>query len=440
MSNRTLLLLALAAIITSILAWQIARQPGRIGDTEGGTVASGDLLLPEFADYANDIDNLKIYGAGEQLLVELQRQDDGQNNGQVNGWQVVQKNNHPADWAKVRDLLRELGQARVIAAKTARESMYPRLGVAAISDTQTGGGLLRWNQDEDNELIIGIRSDDLEGRYVRKPQQVQSYLVDKTLEVPTQPRDWLDLGILDWQSSRISTVTIRHADKDLIQLARPNTDALELQLQNLPEGRELTGQWVINGIVNALTGLRADDVRKAAKDLPETSTRLLFVSDNGINLLLSLYRRELVSASDVTDGSESGSEVSDNEATENSPTATEYEYLLRAEASLEPGHQPVAQPQQLLDQNTDGAGAANVAETVASATAQDTVSDTDEAQPADADSDADTGAAPAAEVERLNRRLRGWEFVLPEYKYNALNKRMSDLLKPVPDAIVEGDN
>jgi len=384
MSKKHLLLLLVAAVIASVLAWQFSNPSARsTHDTDA--IASGELLFPKFADEANAIDQLQVYGGGEQLLLELQRQD------QL--WTVTQKDAYPADWNKVRALLRELGQARVIAPKTSRAAMYPRLGVADVSMENTGGGLLRWDQAADGALIIGIRSDDLEGRYVRKPEQAQSYLVDKVLEVPTRPRDWIDRRIVDWQSSRISAVTVRHADKDLIQLARPDEDALELQLQNLPEGRELSGQWAINGIVNALTGLQADNVYSAADPVPADSTRLLFVSHNGINLLLSIYK-QTPAASDLADAAEA-----------------EASFRLRAEASLEPVSAEV-------DSSPDA--------------------DANDAAEADAGNNATDSNALAdgatQEVTQLNQRLQGWEYVIPEYKFNALNKRLEDLLKPLPSA------
>lgn len=387
MSNRNLLLLALAAVIASVLAWHFSR-PSERSAHQAGAIAAGELLLPDFAAAANAIDSLQVYGAGEQLLVELKREDQR--------WRVLQKNAYAADWSKVRELLRELGQARVIAAKTSREAMYPRLGVADISMENTGGGLLRWGQGPDQALIIGIRSDDLEGRYVRRPEQAQSYLVDKVLEVPTRPRDWIDRDIIDWQGSRISAVTVRHADKDLIQLARPDADALELQLQNLPEGRELSGQWAINGLVNALTGLQADNVFAATDPLPDDATRLLYVSDNGINLLLSIYTDSTADAASDDDDSS---------------------YRLRAEASLEPVP----------------AGASDSA----AVTTADADADAD-AEPANDGSGAQTAAA--AEVAELNQRLRGWEYVIPQYKFNALNKRLEDLLKPLPAAAADSDD
>ena len=395
MSNRNLLLLALAAVIASLLAWHFSR-PSERSAHQAGAIATGELLLPEFAAAANAIDSLQVYGAGEQLLVELKREDQR--------WTVLQKDAYAADWSKVRELLRELGQARVIAAKTSREAMYPRLGVADISMENTGGGLLRWGQGPDQALIIGIRSDDLEGRYVRQPEQAQSYLVDKVLEVPTRPRDWIDRDIIDWQGSRINAVTVRHADKDLIQLARPDADALELQLQNLPEGRELSGQWAINGLVNALTGLQADNVFAVTDPLPADATRLLYVSDNGINLLLSIYTDSAADAASADDGNDTDDAADDDSS-----------YRLRAEASLEP---------------VPAIASDSAAVTAAAADA--------EAEPANDDSGAQ--AAAAAEVAELNQRLRGWEYVIPQYKFNALNKRLEDLLKPLPAADADSDD
>ena len=41
------------------------------------------------------------------------------------------------------------------------------------------------------------------------------------------------------------------------------------------------------------------------------------------------------------------------------------------------------------------------------------------------------GADTAAEAQRLNARLTGWEFEIPEYKYGAIFRPLEDLLKPV---------
>jgi Domain of unknown function (DUF4340) len=46
-----------------------------------------------------------------------------------------------------------------------------------------------------------------------------------------------------------------------------------------------------------------------------------------------------------------------------------------------------------------------------------------------------TSADTAAEAERLNARLAGWEFEVPDYKYNAIFSPLEDLLKKPPQPV-----
>lgn len=380
-----------AAVIAVLLAWQLGLKPKTAKPVSDDVVAAGELLLPQFESVANDINSLEIIGAGNSTLVTLQRND--------NGWGIVERDGYAANWPEVRSLLRELGQSKVIAPKTARESLYSRLGVADVSSDNTGGGLLRWGDQSGQSLIIGIEAGDLTGRYVRQPGSQQSYLVDQKLDVKTDPADWVEKSLVDWQGSRLQRVTIRHSDGDVIRIEREQPEALEMNLMNIPEDREISGQWAVNGIVNSLASLRADDVRKADMPLPESATRALFVTDNGINLVMSLYQQE------------GGSEADD----EASLTST-VQYMARMDVSLEP---------------IKSANAEEVA-----VDGEDSDTSTNESD-ADSANDADEGATeegPQSEAEQLRQKLEGWEFMIPDYKFNAINKRMDELLKPLPNA------
>ncbi len=387
MKKSLFIALMVAAVIAVLLAWQLGLKPRTAQPIGGDVVASGELLLPQFESIANDIDSLEIIGAGNTPLVTLQRSD--------KGWVIAQRDGYVADWPEVRGLLRQLGQAKVIAPKTAREALYSRLGVADVSTENTGGGLLRWGEQADQALIIGIEAADLTGRYVRQPGNQQSYLVDQSLEVKTDPADWIEKGLIDWQSSRFQRVTIRHADADLIQIERTEPDALEMSLINIPEGREISGQWAVNGIVNGLISLRADDVRKVDSPLPDFATRALFVTENGINLVMSLYQQEPESAADADDSSLDGTP----------------QYLVRMDVSIEPV-------------NTDASVVTDDQDSETSTSEQESVS---VAEGDTAEND------PTAEAGQLQQKLEGWEFVIPDYKFNAINKRLEDLLKPLPE-------
>lgn len=391
MKRGLFILLAIGALLAVVLAWQLGLKPQSADPLGADVLAAGDPLLSDFTEIANGIDRLDVIGAGNTTLVTLQRGD--------GIWGIAQRDGYPADWPAVRSLLRELGQAKVIAPKTAREEYYPRLGVADVSRDDTGGGLLRWGEGDGQALIIGIEAEDLTGRYVRQPGSAQSYLVDQQLDVKTDPADWINKAIIDWQGSRLQEVTIRHPDGDVVRIRRDNEDALEMRLVNIPEGREVSGQWAVNGIANSLISLRADDVRRAG-ELPDDAIRALFVTDDGINLVISLYQEQPEQDDAVV---EADAEVADD-------SSAETRYIARLDVSLEPT--PATDTDSQVLEQMDAS---------------------DDATAPGASEDAgETG--PAAEVEQLQTKTEGWEFIIPDYKYNSLNKRLEDLLRPLPEA------
>lgn len=360
MKRSAFIILGAVAIVAALAAWKIGFKPHTAVLDDTSIIAAGERLLPAFEQQANDINKVDIIGAGNTVFVTLTRDN--------NSWGVLQRDGYRANWDEVRNLLRELGQASIIAPKTARESMHARLGLADVSEDNTGGGLLRWGDAPDQALIIGIEAADLTGRYVRQPDSAQTYLVDQILHVRTEPLDWLDKSILDWDASRLSEITVRHTDGDLIRIERSGADSLEMRLANLPENRELSGQWAINSIANSLVTLEADDVRKATGNVPEQATRALFVTDNGINLVVSLYQEQAVDV-DVDGG-----------------VVDEPVYLARFDVSLEPG-------------SSSGTS--------------------------------ESAMEPQKEAELLASQLDGWEYVIPDYKFNSINKRLEDMLKPL---------
>ncbi len=376
MQKKAFIILSVFAVVAVLAALQLGLKPEVADSGNDDVLPVGALLLPEFEQIANEINTLEIIGAGNTSLVTLNRSD--------NGWGIAQRQGYAANWPEVRNLLRALGQAKVIAPKTTREELFPRLGLADIDSEDTGGGLLRWGSDAGQSLIIGIDANDLTGRYVRQPGVLQSYLVDQALDVKTEPADWIDKAILDWQANDLREITIRHADGDVIRIQRENEDALEMQLLNLPEGRLLSGQWAINGIANSLVSLRADDVRAVTSELPEDATRALFVTNNGVNLVVSLYQQADSAEADAVDGA-------------GEPAI----YLARLEVSLEPSP-------------TDTGDAAE---------------QTDEGESGEIDESQD----PQQLADQLSTRVTGWEYVIPDYKYNSINKRLEDLLQPLPE-------
>jgi hypothetical protein len=86
-----------------------------------GGVATGRLLLPDFAPLANDIREVRITGSESGGGVTLEREDDG--------WVVVERSEYPADMGKLRPLVVALSEAGIVEEKTSNPEYYDRLGL-----------------------------------------------------------------------------------------------------------------------------------------------------------------------------------------------------------------------------------------------------------------------------------------------------------------------
>ncbi len=311
MTQRTVATLAALAVGLVLLLVGV-----RNVDIGGPRVATGRLLLPEFAPLANDIGEVRIAGAGEG--VTLRREDDG--------WVVVERDGYPADMGKLRPLVIALSEATIVEEKTSNPELYARLGLGdpdGDADTEGGAdteGDTDTEGDADPDGIIdpegdtaadsdtgtegngtavtvsgeGVQSTVIFGntaqgdnRYARVADEPGSYLVDVNPELPQSPGEWLDPQITDIAADTVRLVTIEHADGERIELARPDdAETPDYVALNLPEGRELTYPSVANGIAGALDDLDLEDVRQRGEG--EAGTTTVFATADGLEVSVEL--------------------------------------------------------------------------------------------------------------------------------------------------------
>jgi len=403
--NGFLALLVAAAVALGLALW--LQSGGGGGDDVADRV--GEPLLPGFAERVNELRRVEVILPGNRTLVSLTRGE--------SGWQVAERDGYRADWDQLRGVLRALAQAEVVAPKTARAEYYDELGVTDVDSPDAAGVELRLGEQPVISVIVGKSASQGRGRYVRLRGELRSYLIDQELELPTEIGGWLDSDIVDIQSSQITGVTVRHADGEVVRLGRADGDTLSLL--NRPEGREISGQWALNALANALIGLRAQDVRRAQDDVPDRATRVLFTTKDGVNVVVSLF----------------------SAAADNGDEYAEPKYWARFDVSREPGTDD-ATAGTVDAEGTDGgnqvaAGQGDKQSAGAGQAAAET--QPGEGGQAAGDEQSVAGAGEAIDVEALRERLSGWEFELRASKYNAMSKRLEDLLKPL-ETDVEAEN
>lgn len=359
MSSRNVLILLAAVIVLVALVLYGQR---------GGSGSSGKLFAPSLEAALNDIERVTITKANNETVVTLERKPDG--------WVAANKNGYAADIGKLRQGLRALAEAKILEQKTANPELYSHLGVEDISGEKAAGVAVTLTaKGKDLPTLILGNADGSKHRYVRRAGEAQSYLIDKNPEFARGVGQWLDAQIFDVRSDRIAQVTITQPDGQVVRISKPNKDAANYDVADVPKGRELLYPGVANVIGNSLRELNLEDVEPAAASPPAKPAVVEFHTFDGLVVRAEGDKRG--------DASWVGFTASVDTA-----------QAARAAAATAPA--PPAE------------GAAAPADTSKPAAAPD----------------------PAAEAARINAKVGPWRYKIATFQYDQMTRRLSDLLKP----------
>ncbi len=351
-------LLALTVIIAAV----IFLLPGKTGHESEFAVRP---LIAGPQTWVNDVTRVRIVKAGNQTVATLSRGEQG--------WRVEEAQSYAADWVKLKSMLAALAQAQVIEPKTTNPAYFDRLGLMDVADAASSAVMVVIGEgDKAMTLLIGHAAQGRQGQYVRFADHDQALLIDRTVDVASETRDWLDRSIIDLKEAEVVEATITHPDGEQIKVRKNSADDQNFTLQGLPKGREIQSGWSVNALGASLSGLVLDEV----------------AADSQIDWSQAIQVRLL-----TADSLEVNAELAKSDD----------KSWLRLAASA-------YAPEQKAEQK---------------------VTPTDEKQ-ADA---ATTKEAAAAElgkrVEAINNRVGAWAYAIPDYKAEVMSKRLEDLLKPV---------
>ena len=344
---------SLLLAVTGVVAALVLLIPGK---TSRESDVQNVLLIPDLQERVNELEQLRVSGAGGEPIATLLRGD--------NSWRVEEANGYQADWNQLRTLLADLAQAEIVERKTANPDYYPRLGVEDTSAPDATGIMLEFDSGLP-ALIVGNRSEGRDGHYVRMRDAAESVLIDRSLEVPRDSLEWLDRNIIHIADSEVVEVEIRHADGERIVARKTSADDENFALQDIPEGREIQSAWTVNSLANGLASLSLEAVAPADDLDWSESTRFGLVTADGLRVDAELAAIE--------------------KGDEHEQADTEHWIRLQAglyQTAVESGVVPP-------------------------------------------DSEDETNAR----AREVNRRVEGWAYGIPKFKYDGMTKRLEDLLK-----------
>jgi hypothetical protein len=248
MKKQTVVSLGFVAVV--LLAWAVALH----WNTESSEQTQ--LWLPSLASRVGDVDHIVI-DAGDDGQLHLDKGPEG--------WQVREKFAYPASVERIRELAQGLSEARVKAIKTADPKKLERLNLAETGGEHGGVHVQLLAGDEViADVLLGKEGPSFKGRYVRKMDGTQSWLVDQALSVSSKTDDWLDKTIVDVSPNQIRKVVYEGDDANLTA-ERKTPDDQHFTLQPIPDDRVLAYEGAADIADTVLLGLTLDDVMPREK-------------------------------------------------------------------------------------------------------------------------------------------------------------------------------
>ena len=141
-------------------------------------------LVPDLAQNLNEVAKLTVHGAGNILLAEISKSK--------HHWVVANRDHYEADMAVVRNAFNTLARARLIGKKTANPENYSKIEVEDISDAHAQG--VQFSIEglgEPIRVIAGKKGSLQDTQFVRRAGDVQSWLIDKKLDLNRNGAWWL---------------------------------------------------------------------------------------------------------------------------------------------------------------------------------------------------------------------------------------------------------
>ncbi len=244
MGRKALLFLALVAIALVLAYVGLHRAP------EPLAVKGPSPLLPALQGRLAEVDRIEVERPGQPLL-RLARQS--------GTWVLPDKAGYPAAAKPVADLLRALGDAREIEARTAKPELHGQLGLA---DKGEGQGIRVKLQGEglpEQVLLVGKPGQGGKGQLVRLAGENQSWLIDTRIALPETELGWLDRRIASIPFASVRQVEVKFRQGNGLAVYRDAEGEANLKVRQLPANRTLAYEAAANGMATLFADLEFAD-------------------------------------------------------------------------------------------------------------------------------------------------------------------------------------
>ena len=357
--NRSFLLalLSLCLLFSAVAIW-LSRE--NAPQTELDTQS----MFPLLQENINSVSRIIVRSASGTLELEGHGQD----------WVAISHSGYPVKFSEVKSMLLNYAAAKRIEAKTSNPELYGKLGVQSLDDDPDSSAQhVMVKPGTGVDLVDVIVGDQVAAPvttfYARLSDDPRSFRVEGNLEISADVAQWMETLLVDIESNRVRDIRIIR-DTDPVRIYRDSREEENFKLADIPAGKKIKSQTVLDAMGSVLKEVRAESVMSASDH---------DFSEDSVTVEVRTFDRLLVTV------------TLDHKAD------TAY---ARFRFSVEP-EAPAADKEAEAATEEADAGAADASKV---------------------SSDVRT------EVALLNGKLGSWVYVIPYFKYDSLNRQMISLV------------
>jgi len=224
-----------------------------------------ELLFDDLQNFANQLDSVEITNA-QGLLYSAKKSGES--------WVATfdpELPVYPVSQSKLTAFVDTMMRSKLVEAKTNKPKNFIRLGLQSIDNDDSMATLVTFRAADNSwQALVGNKVTLGEGNYVLKSRHTQSWRTDKTIGLPIDKFSWLKQPILPFEEQDISSVSrVDNLNWQIIKSSSGN-----FQLVDLPKGRALEYDGVLNSIVSNLTSLNFESLIVAEENFSQSLTQL----------------------------------------------------------------------------------------------------------------------------------------------------------------------
>ncbi|MCF6318441.1 MAG: DUF4340 domain-containing protein [Proteobacteria bacterium] len=251
------------------------------------------FLIPELQSQINEIDEIVL--SKNDKTISLSKID--------GTWRIQQANGFIADANKVANLLLDLRKFKLKEKKTINPDKYPKLSLAESGENAATSIALFENKTAIANISIGKQAQKSQGTYVRKNDEVQTWLSQGKLTIKLDSNDWIVNTIFDVDVSQVKSVAFKTNDIESFSINKisPQDENFALEnmsenmSENMPENHQLKAGYDMNSLANGLQKFNIDSIADVNNTtlLPEDAVlSVTYELFSGLQYQLFFYQKE----------------------------------------------------------------------------------------------------------------------------------------------------